>query len=73
MAQGIDFNAFLARQSTHNLVEKLFDAVLPDDAALVQFVVVPQACFDAAVGAGLLWLLEQRFALPRFGMMDRYS
>jgi hypothetical protein len=40
---------------------------------MMQFVVVPQACFDAAVGAALLWFLEQRFALPRFGMLDRYS
>ena len=40
---------------------------------MVQFVVVPQACFDAVVGAGLLWLLEQRLSLPRFGMSDRYS
>ena len=37
MAQGIDFNAFLARQSPDDLVEKFFDAVLPHDAALVQF------------------------------------
>jgi len=48
-------------------------ATMADAWWMVQFVVVPQACFDAAVGAGLLWLLEQRFALPRFGMMDRYS
>jgi hypothetical protein len=40
---------------------------------MVQFVVVPQACFDAVIGAGLLWILEQRFAAPRFGMLDRYS
>ena len=40
---------------------------------MVQYVVVPQACFDAAVGAALLWFLEQQFAVPRFGMLDRYS
>ena len=40
---------------------------------MMQFVVVPQACFDAVVGAGLLWLYEQRFTVPRFGMLDRYS
>ena len=40
---------------------------------MLQFVVVPQACFDAAVGAALLWFLEQRFVVPRFGMLDRYS
>ena len=40
---------------------------------MMQFIVLPQACFDAAVGAGLLWLLEQRLAVSRAGMMDRYS
>jgi hypothetical protein len=40
---------------------------------MTQFVVIPQACFDAVVGAGLLWLLERRLASPRFGMLDRYS
>ncbi|HET7909127.1 MAG TPA: hypothetical protein VFL19_00340 [Nitrospira sp.] len=40
---------------------------------MVQFVVVPQACFDAAVGAGLLWFLEHRLVAPRFGVLDRYS
>jgi hypothetical protein len=40
---------------------------------LMQFVVIPQACFDAVVGAGLLWLLERRLVVPRFGMLDRYS
>jgi hypothetical protein len=39
----------------------------------VQFVVVPQACFDALMGAGLLWFVEQRLTIPRFGVMDRYS
>lgn len=40
---------------------------------MVQSVVVPQACFDAAVGAALLWLLGQRFVMQRFGVVDRYS
>lgn len=40
---------------------------------MVQFVVIPQACFDAVVGAAVLWFIEQRFALPRFGMLNRYS
>ncbi|HKY73642.1 MAG TPA: hypothetical protein VJL88_17105 [Nitrospira sp.] len=40
---------------------------------MMQFVVIPQACFDAVVGAGLLWLYERRLASPRFGMLDRYS
>jgi hypothetical protein len=39
---------------------------------MVQFVVVPQACFDAVVGAALLWVIEQRLAVPRFGVLDRY-
>ena len=40
---------------------------------MVQFVVIPQACFDAAVGAALLWFLEQRFPVTHVGMLDRYS
>lgn len=48
-------------------------ATMADTWWMVQFVVVPQACFDTAVGAGLLWVLEQRFVVPRFGMLDRYS
>ena len=39
---------------------------------MVQFMVVPQACFDAVVGAALLWMVEQRLAVPRFGVLDRY-
>ena len=46
---------------------------MADSWWMVQFVVVPQACFDAVVGAGLLWLFEQRLVVPRFGMLDRYS
>jgi hypothetical protein len=48
-------------------------ATIADTWWMVQFVVIPQACFDAAVFAALLWFLEQRFAMPRFGMLDRYS
>jgi hypothetical protein len=40
---------------------------------MVQAVVIPQACFDAAVGSGLLWLLRQRFLQQRFGALERYS
>ena len=47
-------------------------ATVPDTWWMVQFVVIPQACFDATVGAALLWLLEQRFPMPRFGILDRY-
>lgn len=32
---------------------------------MVQSVVVPQACFDGAVGAGCYWLLSSRLALTR--------
>jgi hypothetical protein len=39
---------------------------------MVRFVVVPQACFDALVGAALLWVVEQRLTVPRFGVLDRY-
>jgi len=48
-------------------------ATMADTWWMIQFVVVPQALFDTAVGAGLLWFLEQRLAVPRFGMLDRYS
>jgi len=48
-------------------------ATMADTWWMIQFVVVPQAFFDAAVGAGLLWFLVQRFTVPRFGMLDRYS
>jgi hypothetical protein len=48
-------------------------ATIPDIWWMVQTVVVPQACFDAAVGAALLWLLGQRFLMRRFGVVDRYS
>ncbi|HTL61149.1 MAG TPA: hypothetical protein VL261_05840 [Nitrospira sp.] len=48
-------------------------ATITDTWWMVQFIVLPQACFDAAVGAVLFWFLEQRFAVPRFGMLDRYS
>lgn len=32
---------------------------------MVESVVVPQACFDGAVGAGFYWLLSRRFDLTR--------
>ena len=49
------------------------NATLSDTWWMVQSVVVPQACFDAVLGAGLLWLLGQRFMLQRFGTFDPYS
>jgi len=32
---------------------------------MVESIVVPQACFDGAVGAGFYWLLSRRFDLTR--------
>ena len=54
-------------------VFSMMHATMSETWWMVRFVVVPQACFDAVVGAALLWLIEQRFAMPRFGMLDRYS
>jgi hypothetical protein len=54
-------------------VANMKHATMADAWWTIEFVVVPQACFDAAVGAGLLWVLEQRFPVPRFGILDRYS
>jgi hypothetical protein len=48
-------------------------ATMSDAWWMMQFVVIPQAAFDAIVGAGLLWLAGQRFLLQRFGTLDRYS
>ena len=48
-------------------------ATVADTWWMLQFVVVPQACFDAAMGAAILWFLGQRLALPRFGMLNPYS
>lgn len=48
-------------------------ATASDTWWMVQSVVIPQACFDAVLGAGLLWLLGQRFMLQRLGTFDRYS
>ena len=48
-------------------------STMSDTWWMVQFVVVPQACFDAVVGAALLWVIQQRLVVPRFGMLDRYS
>jgi hypothetical protein len=48
-------------------------ATMTDAWWMVQFVVLPEACYDAAVGAAVLSILEHRVALPRFGLLDRYS
>jgi rod shape-determining protein MreD len=49
------------------------NSTLSDAWWMVQSVVVPQACFDAVLGAGLLWVLGQRFMLQRLGTFDPYS
>ncbi|HEX8751159.1 MAG TPA: hypothetical protein VF732_08610 [Nitrospira sp.] len=48
-------------------------ATMSDTWWMVQSIVIPQACFDAVLGAGLLWFLGQRFMLQRLGTFDRYS
>ncbi len=40
---------------------------------IAQSIVLPQACFDALLGAGVLWLMGQRFAPERFRTFDRFS
>jgi rod shape-determining protein MreD len=49
------------------------NGTMSDSWWMVQSVVVPQACFDAVLGGGLLWFLGQRFMLQRLGTFDRYS
>jgi hypothetical protein len=48
------------------------NATMLDTWWMVQSVVLPQACFDAVLGAGLLWFLGQRFMQQRLGTFDRY-
>lgn len=38
---------------------------MPQMWSMVESIVLPQACFDAVVGAGLYWLLAQRFDVTR--------
>jgi len=38
---------------------------MPQMWGMVESIVLPQACFDGAVGAGLYWLLSQRFDVTR--------
>ncbi len=44
---------------------------LPDSWWMVQSIVLPQACFDAALGAGLFWLINQRIMIDRLRPFDR--
>ena len=54
-----------------SLVSGLFAAInfkgldMPQMWWMVESIVVPQACFDGAVGAGFYWLLSRRFDLTR--------
>jgi rod shape-determining protein MreD len=54
-------------------VISLKHATISEALWMVQAVVLPQACFDAALGAGLVWLMGQRFAAERLGTFDRFS
>ncbi len=47
------------------------NATMSDTWWMVQSIVLPQACFDAVLGAGLLWLMERRFAVQRWKTFDR--
>lgn len=49
------------------------NATISDSWWMIQSIVLPQACFDAVLGAGLLWLMEQRFAVQRLRTFDRFS
>ncbi len=44
---------------------------ISDSWWMVQSVVLPQACYDAALGAGLFWLVTQRIMLGRLRPLDR--
>ena len=54
-----------------SLVSGLFAAInfkgldMPQMCWMVESIVIPQACFDGAVGAGFYWLLSRRFDLTR--------
>jgi hypothetical protein len=48
------------------------NAAMSESWRMVESIVLPQACFDAVLGAGLVWLLQQRFVAQRFGLSDRY-
>ena len=49
------------------------NTTMSDTWWMIQSIVLPQACFDAVLGAGLLWLMEQRFAVQRLRTFDRFS
>jgi hypothetical protein len=41
------------------------NATLGDSWWMVQSIVLPQACLDAALGAGLVWVVNQRLVIDR--------
>ncbi len=49
------------------------NATMTETWWMIQSVVLPQACFDALLGAGVLWLMEQRFAVQRLRTFGRFS
>ena len=49
------------------------NATMSETWWMIQSVVLPQACFDALLGAGVLWLMEQRFAVQRLRTFGRFS
>jgi hypothetical protein len=46
-------------------------ATVSDTWWMVQSIVLPQACFDAVLGAGLFWIANQRIVIDRIGAFDR--
>ncbi len=48
-------------------------ADLSDVWSLVQSIALPQACLDAVLGAGLVWLASQRLIVDRLHARDRFS
>jgi len=39
---------------------------------LIQSIVLPQACFDAALGAALFWMSDQRFVIDRLRAFGKF-
>ncbi|HEY6085711.1 MAG TPA: hypothetical protein VIU63_09965 [Nitrospira sp.] len=45
---------------------------ISDSWWMVQSIVLPQACFDAALGAALVWMSDQRFVIDRLRVFDKF-
>jgi hypothetical protein len=41
-----------------------------DSLWIVQSILLPQACLNAAVGAGLFWIMNQRIVMDRLKAFD---